>query len=252
MRGRALSFTVVVAAAVAGPGCAVQVEGSFDDVSFAPSSTAVAILDAHGIVERDGAVNPFERPLADKRVHLWLSGADLPEDEDWQHLEDERLLDVKKQLAGNDLLVLRDVSFDALADGKDLRADNADENGGGDFSFAVSQRVEAADVVENGLGGHITVEIEPQDVVAAERRGGNFAAKVYVKRQRAVGQSANNVATGEVIFTLSLPFAPERLAEANFAFVAPIAVCGQERGPGANRGCDNVDREPIIDETGSH
>lgn len=248
MRG----FAAAVAVVVAGPGCAVQVEGSFDDVPFAPSSTAVAILDAHGIVERDGAVNPFERPLADKRVHVWLSGADLPEDEDWQHLDDERLLDVKKQLATNDLLVLRDVSFDALADGKDLRADNDASDGGGDFSFAVSQRVVGGDVGENGLGGRITVEIEPQNVVAAKRRGGNFEAKVYVKRERAVGQAANNVATGEVVFTLALPFAPERLAEANFAFVAPIAVCGAARGPGANRGCDNVDREPIIDETGSH
>jgi hypothetical protein len=254
-RARGFAIALTAASVVFGPGCAVSVEGSFDEVSFAPSSTAVAILDAHGIVERDGAVNPFERPLADKRVHLWLSGADLPEDEDWQHLADERLLDVKKDLATHDLLVLRDVSFDALADGKDLKADNDDSNGSGDFSFAVSPRVIAGDGDGdggNGLGGRITVEIEPRNVVAAKRRGGSFEAKVYVKRERAVGQSANNVATGEVVFTLALPFAPERLAEANFAFVAPIAVCGQERGPGANRGCDNVDREPIIDETGSH
>ena len=77
-RARGFAIALTAASVVFGPGCAVSVEGSFDEVSFAPSSTAVAILDAHGIVERDGAVNPFERPLADKRVHLWLSGADLP------------------------------------------------------------------------------------------------------------------------------------------------------------------------------
>ncbi len=232
-------------------GCAVWVDGSFDDVSFAPAATAVAILDAHDILERDGALVPVERSLADKRVHLWLSGADVPADVDWQHLDDERLLELKKELARDDLLVLRDLNFDDLADGVDLVADNG-AGDVGDFSFAISQSKIDDDAAGNGVGARITVEVQPTRVEATEPRGGTFEAKVFVKRQRDVGQPANDVATGEVVFTLALPFAPERLAEANLAFVAPIAVCGAAAGPGNNVGCDAVDREPIVDATGSH
>jgi hypothetical protein len=237
---RALVLTAL--SAVLTGGCAVQVQGAYDDVTFAPTATAVAIFDAHDVRDRDGAVNPVERPLADKRLHVWLSGADVPEGEDWRFLDDERLLDVKKQLAGNDLLVLRDVSFDRLADGDDLSA-TADSGGAaGDFTFSVSQRLVPNDQLKNGVGNRITIEIEPTRVEAYDKRTGTFEAKVFVKRQRDIGQAASDVATGEVAFALSLPFAPERLAEANFAFVAPIAACGAAAGPGNNRGCDDVER----------
>lgn len=243
--------------ALGAQGCAVWVDGGFDDVRFAPAATAVAILDAHNILERDGALVPVERPLADKRVHLWLSGADVPDDVDWQQLEDERLLEVKKELARNDLLLLRDLSFDDLADGVDLTASSdapgaTGATGDGDFTFAVSQSKVPGDAAGNGLGGRITVEVQPTRVEAIEPRGGTFEARVFVKRQRDVGQPANDVATGEVVFTVSLPFSPERLAEADLAFVAPIAVCGAGVGPGANAGCDAAEREPIVDATGAH
>lgn len=243
-RGAVVASVVVASVVVGGAGgCAVWVDGSFDDVRFAPQTTAVAILDAHAILERDGALVPVERPLADKRVHLWLSGADVPDDEDWLHLEDERLLEVKKELARNDLLLLRDLNFDALADGEDLVAEDDGTGVSGDFSFAVSEASITDGAEKNGLGSRITVEVQPSNVFATAPRGGTFEAKVFVRRERAVSQPANDLATGEVVFTLSLPFAPERLAEANLAFVAPIAACGAARGPGANAGCDAVERE---------
>lgn len=234
--------------AVLGSACAVQTQGSFDDVPFAPGATAVAILDAHDVIERAGGLTPVERPDADKRVHLWLSGADLPEGDDWRHLADERLLDVKKDLARNDLLVLRDLPLERLADGDAVTANND----AGDFSFAIGQKSVGDDVVGEGLGSRVTVTVEPGRVEQEGPRFGTFEAVVTVERERGVGQPANDVATGTVTFTIGLGFAPERLAEANFAFVAPIAACAQARGPGAASGCDDVDREPIIDETGRH
>ncbi len=245
-------------------GCAVQSRGSFDDVVFSPGATAVAILDAHDVLERAGGLTPVERPRGDKRVHLWLSSADLPEGEDWQHLADERLLDVKKDLARSDLLLLRDLPFDALSDGDDVTASSdgsADGSAGGtargtgDFSFSIAQRPELhGDPAQQNraLGSQVTIDVEPLLVEDEEPRGGTFNAKVFVKRTRGVGQPPNDVASGEVIFTVALPFAPERLAEANLAFVAPIVACAQQRGPGAANGCDNVEREPITDATGAH
>lgn len=247
-----MRLAMAAAALLSTSSCAVWVDGSFDDVRFAPQATPVAILDAHDVLEREGALVPVERPDSAKRVHVWLSGADLPDDEDWQHLEDEQLLELKKELARNDLLVLRDLPFADLEDGRAVSADVENGVASGDFSFALSQHVDDVAAAENGLGGRINVTVDPGRVEAKEPRGGTFEAVVVVKRARDVGQPANDLATGEVTFTLSLPFAPERLAEANFAFVAPIAVCGAARGPGANAGCDDVEREAIVDATGSH
>ena len=158
---------------------------------------------------------------------------------------------MRKDLATHDLLVLRDLSFADLEEGERVVADGCS---GSEFSFAVSQAAVADEAAKNGLGGRITVEVEPTRVQASagSPRGGTFEAKVFVQRERDVGQPANDLATGEVVFTVSLPFAPERLAEANFAVVAPIAACGAARGPGENAGCAAVDREAIVDATGIH
>jgi hypothetical protein len=243
---------LVVLVVVCGAGCPVWIEGGFDDVDLKLESTAVAVLDAHDVLERDGALIPVQRAPRDRRVHLWLSGADLPETEDWQHLEDERLLDVKQQLASHDLLVLRNLSFDDLSDGDDVIAasdpsDGEQDDVGRAFDLSLSHRRVDEGLTKEGLGGRITVEVEPLQVDEDI-----FQAKLFVRRARSVGQPAADVVTGEVLVTLALGLSPERLAEANLAFVAPIAACGQERGPGASLSCKDVPREPIVDETGAH
>ncbi len=243
MRWPALAVVVVALWAIMG--CAVLTEGSFDDVELQVAATAVAVLDQHDVLQRDGALIPVQRAPRDRRLHLWLSGADLPETEDWQHLDDERLLDVKHQLASNDLLVLRDLSFDDLNDGDDVAA--ASDDDGSDFSFALSHRRLENGVVGAGLGARISVEVEPISVDEEV-----FQAKLFVRRARAVDQPPADVVTGEVILSLALALAPERLGEANLAFVAPIAACGQARGPGAAQACKDAPREPIIDESGVH
>jgi hypothetical protein len=244
----AAALRVCAAVAVVGAGgCAVSVDGAFDSVGFAPTATAAAILDAHVVLEREGALIPAERPLSDRRVHLWLSGASVPVDEDWRFLDDARLLDVKKDLATHDLLVLRDLPFDALADGERVVATSLDD--APPFFFAVQHGDVDNAAAEAGLGGTVTVEVEP-DVVDADTVSGTFAAKVFVKRERAIGQPAGNVATGEVVLTVSLPFVRERLGEANLAFVAPIAACGAVQGPGNSGACATVAREEIVDAGG--
>ncbi|MDP2342093.1 MAG: hypothetical protein Q8O67_14140 [Deltaproteobacteria bacterium] len=243
MRG----VVVVVAVGFFCAGCPVWIEGGFDDVTLQLESTAVAVFDAHDVLERDGALIPVQRAPRDRRVHLWLSGADLPETEDWQHLEDERLLDVKQELASNDLLVLRNLSFDDLNDGDDIIAASDDADEGRAFDLSLSHRRLDDDVTKEGLGARITVEVEPIQVDEEI-----FQARLFVRRARAVGQPANDVVTGEVILTLALGLTRERLGEANLAFVAPIAACGQERGPGASLSCKEAPREPIVDETGAH
>jgi|GEM_PF-1220104 len=242
--------------------CAVGVEGDFGGVAFTPDRTVGAILDSHEILERNGALIPVERARASMTVNLWLSSAEPPMGDEWRRLPAERLLDVRKDLAGSDLLVVQGLSFDALQDGDRLTAvTTADDGrdglarGAGDFTFALGQRVAeqpATDGEAVGLGGKITVEIEARRLVRDRVRGGTLDAVVTVTRERAAGQPEGGLATGTVTLQVAVDLAPERLAEANLAIVAPIARCVALAGPDAGLACAAADADRVVDATGSH
>lgn len=239
-------------------GCAVSVEGDFDGVVFAPVGSAQAVLDANDVLVRDGALVPVERTREDRRVHLWLSSASVPVDDAWRTLPGTRLLDVRKRLASGDLLVLQDIDFDALQDGDRLTATNdlaiddglSGSSGSGDFRFALAQQADSN--VDAGLGALVTVSIQAERLDVNEPRGGQLDATVVVTRARAASQPDAGIASGEVTLHLSLALAPERLAEANLATVAPIAVCAAARGVDAAAACLDAPADVVLDTSGAN
>jgi hypothetical protein len=260
VRLQAVATTVVVGAAAALGGCAASVEGDFEGLAFAPTRTVIAVLDSHDIFEARGALVPVERPRAQMRVTLLLTSADVPTTEAWRQLPAERLLDVRKDLATSDLLLLDGIDFDTLQDTVEGRpaltaqTDDVDATAGvargtGDFAFAIGTRAAVGE--RNGLGGVINVELSASRFDRAATRGGDLDATITVRRDRASGQPENDLATGTVVVRLAVPLAPERVAEANVAIAAPIARCKAELGPDAGLACATVVADPVTDETGS-
>ncbi len=249
---------LVAAALVFSSSCVVGVEGDFDGLTFAPTTTAQAILDSHTILERGGALIPVERARSSMDVTLWLSAASIPETGAFRELPSDRLLDLKKDLAMHDLLVVRDIDFDTMQDDAGvLRATTSAVDavagvtqGTGDFDFFMGQPV-PADFPTDGLAGHITVELRDNVIVRDEPRGGRLETTIVVRRERAAGQPATDLADGEVTLRLAVALAPERLAEANLAVVEPIARCVAQRGPESSAACAGVLADPVIDERGS-
>lgn len=239
-------------------GCGVTIEGDFDGLAFAPTTTVQAILDSHTILERQGALVPVERARSSMNVHLWLSAASIPETGAFRELPSARLLDMKKDLATHDLLVVRNVNFDAMQDdARVLRATTTDADavagvtqGSGDFDFFLGQPV-GAQFTADGLAGRITVELRDNVVVRETPRGGRLETTITVVRERAPGQPASDLADGEVTMRVAVSLAPERLAEANLAVVEPIARCVAQRGPESSAACAGVLADPVIDERGS-
>ena len=77
-------------------------------------------------------------------------------------------------------------------------------------------------------------------------------ATVVVTRARAASQSDSGIATGEVTLRLSLELAPERLAEANLATVAPIAICAATAGIDGAAACLDAPADVVLDSSGAH
>ncbi len=233
--------------------CSVSVEGDFDGVVFSPTASAVLILDQHEVLLRQGSLVPVEKTRAQRTVHLWLSSASLPVDSEWRRLPSAQLLDVRKDLADSDLLVLRNIDFDALQDGDTLKAAAVDGtgNGRGDFGFSVAQSSHNNGIAlqNTGLGSRVNVSIVA-DSFERQASDGTLNATVTVKRERNAQQPAADVAAGEVTIRLSLSTSPERLAEANLAIVSPIASCAAAAGIDAAAGCLDAPADVVIDATG--
>jgi hypothetical protein len=237
-------------------GCAVQVDGSFGDLAFAPTQTAVAILDEHDVLVRDGALLPVARGQPAKRVHVWLSSAPVDTGVDWRFLEPAQLAELRTRLSLSDLLVVRDLNFDALGDGDTLTAIDDGGTRSGEFVADVGTRAlsdaEQA-LIAGGLGARVTVTARAALVEDGQPRGGRLQITLDVEREATARQSGNDdVVTGSVTLDVDVPFAPERLAEANLAVVAPIARCSALAGPAAAGRCADEPSLPVLDETGEH
>lgn len=248
MRGRITAS--IVAAALAQVACGVQVTGDFDGVAFVPDSTVFAVADRHDLLVRDGAVVPVRKTLDGQRLEILLTAARLDVTRDWRTMPADELLDLKRELATSDGLLLQDVPVDEFGDGDRLTALVEDGVSTGDFRVAVGQALPADSAVEDqGLGARITVSIEPLSL-EIEPRSGSLSARVEVKRERAAGQRGD-VATGAVTLEFSTPLYAERLTEANLSVAEPVLVCMQARGPASAAGCRSADALPIVDETGA-
>ncbi len=252
--GRASTLGCVLAAALStSAGCAVGVEGGFGDLPFAPVGSAVGILAEHDVLVRDGTVLPVARHRPQKTIDLWLSSAQLDVADDWSAYDGARLADLRTRLALSDLLVVQGLDYDALGDGDTLSALDDDGRRSGAFTFALSHRaLDEAELplVQNGLGARVRVEATASSVDDGDPRGGGLRVVLDVARERAAGQPAGDLVTGEVTLTLDLPFAPERLARGNLAIVAPIARCAASAGPLASGACADEPALPFADAGG--
>ncbi len=236
-------------------GCAVGVDGSFGDLPFVPTGTAVAILEENDVLVRDGTVLPVARHRRQKTIDLWLSSEQLDPSDDWNSYDGSRLADLRTRLASSDLLVVQGLDYDALGDGDTLRALNDDGRESGDFSFALAHRALGAaelPLAHSGLGARARVDATADRVDDGDPRGGSIHVTLDVARERAAGQPAGDLVTGEVTLTVDLPFAPERLARSNLAIVAPIARCAAAAGPLASGACADEPALPVADASGAH
>ena len=251
MRGalRPVASVALAASIAALTGCGVQIFGDFDGVPYTPDSTIFAVADRHDLLVRDGAVIPVKKNLAAQRMHVVLTSARLDVTRDWRAMPADELLELKRELATSDGLLLMDVPLDAFGDGDRLKAVVRNGESSGDFTVAVAQALPPESTVEaQGLGARITVTIEP-GALEVEPRSGSMNAKIEVKREREPGQDGD-VATGTVTLTMSSSLFAERLTEANLSVAAPVLLCMQARGPASAASCRGEDAFAIVDETG--
>lgn len=241
--------TAVVAAVTAmGSGCGVSVRGDFDGVPFTPDATILAVADRHELLDQDGAVVPVLKDRSAQTIHLLLTAARLDPLDDWRRYVADTLLEVKRELATSDSLLLRDVPLAAFEDGDTLTA--TVENGvvEGDFFVAVGAALPPEAVVaDQGLGSKLRVTVSPRSL-DARPRGGSIQAEIEIQREVDEGQA--EVATGSVGLGFGATLLPERLAEANLTVADPVVRCMQEKGPSRAASCRDVEAQPYTDETG--
>lgn len=252
---RVVVVGVFAGASLASSGCAVGIDGGFGDLPFAPTTTAVAILEENDVLVRDGTVLPVARHRRQKQVDLWLSSEQLDPSDDWNTYDGARLAELRTRLALSDLLVVQGLDYDAIGDGDTLRARDDDGRKSGDFTFALSHRAldeRDESLVRSGLGARVNVAATAEHVDDGDPRGGSIRVTLDVSRERAAGQPAGDLVTGDVTLTLDLPFAPERLARSNLAVVEPIARCAAAAGPLASGACADEPALPVADAAGVH
>jgi hypothetical protein len=236
-------------------GCAVTVDGGFGELLFAPTTTAVAILEENDVLARNGTVLPVALNRPQKQVHLWLSSEQFDPADDWRSYDGARLAELRTRLALSDLLVVQGLDYDALGDGDTLRARDDDGRASGDFTFSLSHRaLDERDLplLKNGLGARVSASATAERVDDGEPRGGSVRVTIELERERAAGQPAGDLVTGEVTLTVDLPFAPERLARSNLGLVAPIAACAAAAGPSSSGACADEPASPVADAGGVH
>lgn len=258
-----LVTTATLAALAPVLSCAVGIDGTFGDLPFSPDGTAVATLDENDVLVRQGTVLPIELHRPQKQVHLWLSSERLDPTVDWRTLGGARLAELRTRLASSDLFVVEGLDFDALGDGDELVARDDDGRTSGDFTFSLAHGVRSLPTAAgasdddlaaagNGLGARLTVRARAERVEDGDPRGGSLRMTMEIERERAAGQPAGDLFIGAVMLTVDVPFAPERLAEANLAVVAPIARCAQEAGPLSAAACADEPARPVVDGGGVH
>jgi hypothetical protein len=243
------ALVVAICSAAIAAGCGVGIRGDFDGVPWTPDATILAVADRHDLLDRNGAIIPVRRSDALQRMHLLLTAAWLDPTEDWRRQSADSLLELKRELATSDGLLLKDIPLARFEAGDTLRANVEGGVVEGDFDVAVGAALPEASVVESqGLGSLLRITITPRGG-EARPRGGSMSAEVELQREREVGQ-AGDIATGTVLLSFSASFLPERLAESNLTVAEPVLRCMHEKGPARAGVCRAVDELPYLDETG--
>ncbi len=248
--GLAAVVVAALAAAVAvGGGCGVAVDGDFDGVPWTPDSAILAVADRQDLLVRGGAVVPVLKNEAAQTLDVLLTAARVDVTEDWRRATADELLEIKRDLATSDGILLTKVPLDAFQKGAALAA--LVENGevSGDFDVAVGAALPPEDAVKaQGLGSKLRITVTPKGVDAGPH-GGSMSAAVEVQREREAGQDGD-VATGTVNLSFSTAFLDERLGESNLTVAQPVLECMQATGAARSGSCRDVDELPYIDETG--
>lgn len=234
-------------------GCGVSSAGDFDGVPFAPTGTAFAVADRHELIGSGGSLLAVKRSDTAQRLHIFLSEAVLNPGEDWRRLTAERLLNLKKDVATQDGLLLTDIPLAAALAGEDveLTLDATGRRGEGDFRAEMVVGLPRDELVaEQGFGADVSVKVLFDDVVV-EPRSGHVGVRVEIKRERADDQPEGQVATGEVTLTFTAPLVPERMGKSNLTIVAPVMRCAATAGPTAAGRCRDEPPDPFTDATGT-
>jgi hypothetical protein len=224
-------------------GCGVVVTGDYQGIPFAPDSTVLATADTHELLLRSGAVIPVTRPRGQQVLNILLTAARLDVNEDWRRYPTDTLLEIKRELATEDAIFLRNISLDAFGDGTALDALVEDRDQSGDFDVFVGAALPPpSEVLDRGLGSKIRVRIDPRGLEP-------LSASISIQREREAGQGGD-VATGEVILDFATALVPERLGEANLSVAEAVVVCMHERGPAVAGLCRDAAALSYVDETG--
>jgi hypothetical protein len=240
---------LVVAPLLVMSGCGVFITGDFQGIPFTPDENLVAVADQNDLLQRNGAVVPVTRPDGQQRLHLLLTSANVNVNDDWRRYDTDKLLEIKRELATEDSLLLKDIALDRFGAGDTL--DALVENGvqSGDFQVFMGAALPPESGVEaQGLGSKVRARITPKSLVV-DGREGSFSLSVSLQREREAGQDGD-VATGEVVIDFGGSLLPERLTESNLTVAEPVVACVFARGPSSGGGCRDVDALPYVDETG--
>ena len=231
--------------------CGISVNGDFQGVPWTPDTAILAVADRQELLNRGGAVIPVRKNDAQQTLSVLLTAARVNVNDDWRGAPAEVLLDVKRDLATSDGLLLQGVSLDRFKNGDTMEAVFDDGVVTGDFlGLALGASRPSADAVKtHGLASKLRVTIVPKGV-DAQPHGGSISADIEVQRERNAGQ-AGDVATGTVNLSFSSSLMPERLAESNLTVAAPILQCMQRLGPGRGAECQTQGEDALIDETGA-
>ena len=116
----ARALHVGLLACLSGAGCNLWVSGDFDGVPYLPSTSVLAIADRHDLLVRDGAAMPVLKNRAGQRLHLVLTDARVDPGADWLRFPHAQLLDLQRELATRDGLLIKGLSLDHFGDGETL------------------------------------------------------------------------------------------------------------------------------------
>ena len=249
MRGLALGLCLITFA-----GCGGGVQGSFDGVDFAPTGTALAVVDRHTFITLRGVTQAVQRPEAQRSVVLLLTGALADPLAQWSRLSAPEQLDLRKGAATQDGVLLRlplsEVTAGATLaftlDGPQDSTDPAAPDAPVRAAYVVTGLPSSDAVAQQGLGSEVsvTVTMDTAELTPGER----FSGEVVVKRDRAADQR-EGVAIGEVSIPFSVRFAAERRGKSNLALLAPVLRCAAQAGPVRAPGCKDAPADPEVDAT---
>lgn len=230
-------------------GCGVLITGDFQGVPFTPDENLVAVADQNDLLLRNGAVIPVSRPEGQQHLHLLLTSANVNVNDDWRRYDTDKLLEIRRELATEDTLLLKDIPLARFQNGDALDALVEDGVQSGDFTVFMGAALPPESGVETqGLGSKVRARISPKGLVV-DGREGSFSMSLSLQREREAGQDGD-VATGEVVIDFGGSLLPERLSESNLTVAEPVVACVFARGPSSGGACRDEHALPYVDETG--